>query len=622
MMDRMPEKKEFKVLILCTSTDVKYGLSRDATILELALRERAIKADGIQLQILQLDPRTAQIPWADVAFHIEVPCRLAMNYATKHYFIVNPEWWYKEEWSWALTAGTLIERYRGAIPDTVRSLPGVHVMTLAWRAPPLLIPSSSRRRDQQFVCFIGGSKHKLSAVKEIVPLWQTEWPPLRIFGNESVIEAITPLATGKSNIHLSSQHVKDSDILTALSASEFCLLGSEAEGFGYAMCEALACGCIPLWSDVPAYAAFLENSVGSNGQMVMRNSPVATEFMVGPRKLVANLFVDTVQNLLSLSEDERLRLRTSIRSTVNDRITVFRQQFQILWNMMLREAKGVPAPPRLVTEQIPLVAVVTLTYNRPHWMKLACRNILLQSWPAERLVWVVVDDSSADKRSDVQMSAFAEKNPKLAVEYVSLPKKMAIGGKRNRGIRQALAKYPEIEYFCMMDDDDVYFQHSVRDRIAWIQSSKKEAVYSAILPMYDLNTYTSAVNVPPLNLSPAKRCSEASLAFTRAFWLAKGFPDQVSLAEGEAFLTGRDAETLEISPQGIIVSLLHSQNTSGRSIRSAENDNNKQNGCHYGFTDEFFVFVHELGLASVSGPAVIESSSLKSPVSSSVDVPT
>ena len=109
-------KKDLKVLIICMKTNA-YGLSRDVEILETALKERALKATDINLMIEHVDPRTTKIPWADVAFHVEVPCRLAIPYARKHYFMVNPEWWYKEEWKWAaaVEGATFIQRYPKAI---------------------------------------------------------------------------------------------------------------------------------------------------------------------------------------------------------------------------------------------------------------------------------------------------------------------------------------------------------------------------------------------------------------------------------------------------------------------------------------------------------------------------
>jgi len=592
---------ELKVLIFCSNSSVKYGLGKDAAILENALKERSLKSDSVKLSIMHLDPRTAQIPFADVAFHIEVPCRLALPYCKKHYFIVNPEWFYKDEWKWALTAGTLIQRFPKALNNC--NVAGAQVFTLSWRAPPVVLPPV-RRRTKHFVCFLGASTHKLAAILDILPLWKPEYPPLKIWCAEGSLEKLESVVASQKNISLSSQYVSDKDVVQILSEAEWCLLPSEAEGFGYAMMECASAGALPLWCAVPAYCSFLDDIMGSNGQITMKTVDMSgCEFLAGPMKVNPKSFEMGFALLLGLSEEEIMGMRKRLMDSVGERLSVFRQHCTILWNTMLRSLEKIPAepgcglPPRLLKmdEEPPKVGVVTLTYNRPHWMKLAFENILKANWPQERLVWIVADDSRFDKRVDAKISKFMDENPKLTVEYVSIPKQMFIGAKRNRAIKQALGKYTDIEYFVMMDDDDVYYPNSIRDRVAYLQSCKKGAAYCSVLPMYDLNTYTSAINVPPLNLGPAKRCSEATLAFTTAFWSARGFTDKTSTAEGEGFLAGREDDTVEMSPQGIIVSLLHSQNTSSRRIRSSMNDMNMENGCHYGFKDDFFVFVHELG---------------------------
>jgi hypothetical protein len=107
--------------------------------------------------------------------------------------------------------------------------------------------------------------------------------------------------------------------------------------------------------------------------------------------------------------------------------------------------------------------------------------------------------------------------------------------------------------------------------------------------MYDVTRYISAMNVPPLTLSVSERVSEASMAFTRAFWVARPFPD-VSMAEGEGFLVGREHEAVEIPPYGIIVSFIHGSNASGRRVPADQ----EPNGCHYGFKDEYFRYLHGL----------------------------
>jgi hypothetical protein len=88
----------------------------------------------------------------------------------------------------------------------------------------------------------------------------------------------------------------------------------------------------------------------------------------------------------------------------------------------------------------------------------------------------------------------------------------------------------------------------------------------------------------------ADRVSEATMAFTRTFWEDRKFPDQ-QIAEGGAFIRGREQMCREISPQDVIVSLVHKKNTSSRKPPQMET-----NGCHYGFADELFTLVSEIAL--------------------------
>jgi hypothetical protein len=98
------------------------------------------------------------------------------------------------------------------------------------------------------------------------------------------------------------------------------------------------------------------------------------------------------------------------------------------------------------------------------------------------------------------------------------------------------------------------------------------------------------MNAPPLNLPMSQRVSEATLTFTRSFWEARNF-DNVQIAEGDAFIRGREHMCRELSPQEVIVSLVHSTNTSSRKIP----DFKEPNGSHFGFNEKLFTMVSEIG---------------------------
>jgi hypothetical protein len=91
------------------------------------------------------------------------------------------------------------------------------------------------------------------------------------------------------------------------------------------------------------------------------------------------------------------------------------------------------------------------------------------------------------------------------------------------------------------------------------------------------------MNIPPNTLPMSQRVSEATLAFKKSFWESRKFPE-IQVAEGDAFIQNREQMCRELSPQEVIVSLVHPRTTSSR---RAPKDM-ESNGCHFGFTEELF----------------------------------
>ena len=143
----------------------------------------------------------------------------------------------------------------------------------------------------------------------------------------------------------------------------------------------------------------------------------------------------------------------------------------------------------------------------------------------------------------------------------------------------------------IMDDDDVYPNNSILARISMLlKSPEKDCIFCTTIPCYDIEKKISFMNVPPITLEMSERVSEATLCFKKSFWNERNFHDEI--AEGDKFIRGREQMCREISPQEVIVSLVHHKNISSRKITG------EANGCHYGFCDELFLLVNEIGLKS------------------------
>jgi len=254
-------------------------------------------------------------------------------------------------------------------------------------------------------------------------------------------------------------------------------------------------------------------------------------------------------------------------------------------------ASSTVLPPLILPESCPPISIITLVYNRPKFIENACLNLLSTDYPKDKIEWVVIDDSDADQSPSDRIVKFQNQFPGT-ITYIPLPKKTPIGSKRNLAVERA-----KNDILLMMDDDDHYPETSFRRRVAYLTRGRINAscAVCTTIAMYDLRTGVSAVNVPPFDLSLGQRCSEATLTFTRAFWLARKFGTQ-DIAEGETFLQGRESMVVEMPPQQIIVALTHSTNTSRRKTPQGDP------GCFWGFPRELIEFLH--GLIGVKIEAV------------------
>jgi hypothetical protein len=228
-------------------------------------------------------------------------------------------------------------------------------------------------------------------------------------------------------------------------------------------------------------------------------------------------------------------------------------------------------------DTLPPISVLTITKDRRAFIPLAKYCFLAQAYPEDKLEWVIVDDGTD------QIKDLVSDLPN--VTYVLCEKPMTIGEKRNLAVERA-----KHDVLVMMDDDDVYPNHSVVSRVAMMMAEPvKDCLFCTTIPCYDIHETKSFMNVPPITLPMSERVSEATLCFTRAFWEDRKF-EEVQIAEGNAFIRGREQRCREMSPQDVIVSLTHKKTTSDRKAPAGE-----ANGCHYGFAEELFTLVSEIG---------------------------
>ena len=508
----------------------------------------------------------------DLAIHLEIPVYAWMPWATRNIFVVNPEWFvaawipYMPRFQFVIYRDSFSAEEAIAAGHVTRE----QVRVVPWGvAPPPVGGKAKGTADTGFVWFLGGSVNKRAYVPTLLSQWKETYPPLRVYTVEPLDISGIPTNVRIETRQLTSELQQS---LAAFFRGHVCC--SKAEGFGYVAAEAEWLGAFSIMNDLNCYRADYTDCSGA--------------YILGS--------LDTAIAAFESADFEALAVERRGRAAL--RWTTFRTRLAsvVAEAMALTLVKSKHLPPILLPRDCPMISIVTLLYNRRKFFELACHNMMVSDYPKDKIEWIIVEDSD-DPMEDAsdRVTAVANTSSPLRMVYVPL-KKMPVATKRNIGVEKATS-----EIVLMMDDDDHYPETSFRRRVAWLtlHGWKPKAVVATTIACYDLVKGISAVNVPPMDIPLGQRISEATLTFYKSWWEQRKFPVSVQVGEGEEFLSGREADVLEVPPQQIIVAFSHGKNVSSRRIPS---EAEIKPGCFWGFPREYLTFIHELaGIKIVEG---------------------
>jgi glycosyltransferase involved in cell wall biosynthesis len=551
------------------------GVSQDAQILH-GLIAHVFGKDTEVRYVPHVHP---QCPQAELNFFIEVINPSLFLYAAKNIWIPNPEWTYKtwepyatmvdEIWVKTHEAETLFRQWTDRVRyvgwtsiDKVRpEIKNYHKAIVpigknVWRNPKPIVQAYMRIQQTDPSSF-----HGLPQVHLVYDPAHIRVPPIP----ESV--------ASKFVVH--AEVLSETEYDALLQECGLCICMSAAEGFGHAVNEAMSAGCVLMLSPLDAFRELTTHAIWVSNAKVTPHP----QCLGGLEDVDVASLVESIHVYMSSHFVWRTSMSKFSRTEYEDR----HQAFVTRMEGLLAEFKDIPEysiEACLPKEaDLPPVSIITITKDRRPFIPLAKYCYLAQSYPEDKLEWVIVDDGM-DQIKDLITDL-------PNVTYVLCDEPMTIGAKRNLAIQRA-----KHDILVMMDDDDVYPNNSVLTRVAYLlKEPAAGCTMSTVLPSFEIHESKSFMNVPPITLPMADRVSEATLCCTRAFWEARPFPDQ-QIAEGGAFLRGREGMCREISPQDVIVSLTHKKTTSSRKAPPGE-----PNGCHYGFADELYTLVKEIAEA-------------------------
>jgi hypothetical protein len=609
-----PPRLQNMSVVMIYNKAAYFGLTRDAGLLQTISQKVCSGLDVRVGSIKAMDPMEPPVA-CDIAIHLEMPIMTFVPWARYNILMVNPEWFVKEAWTPYMSAFDLIVVKCHAAAKVISDIdPSVadKIFVLPWCAGLTVSelaknPSSNEQKDG-FVSFLGQSASKHTALEQMLPFWRAEYPPLVVHSADDQKADWLKRATLQegAKVTIKVGDLVERDWMRGLTWTPGNLAISSAEGFGYAAAEAEVAGAFTILNDLDVYN---QDYKGKDGV-----AWVACEAMAEPVGKFAQervVFRTNVQESLDAAiatfmAADMKAVRAARQAAASERQAAFRARLRAMWQRVGEEVNAAVAasgvknlnrhlPPVLDPADCPPISVVTLFRNRRKFFHLAAHNILLTDYPKDKIEWVIVDDSDdpQDSPSDLIVS-FQNTNTAINIKYVPLVPlasgARSIGTKRNIGVEKASA-----DIIIFMDDDDHYPITSIRRRVAWLTKGgdSTQVVGCTSIALYDLLKGVSAVNCPPMDIPLGQRISEATLAFRKSFWTERKFSD-VSMAEGESWIAGREKAFMEVPPQQIIVAFSHGKNTSSRRLPDAK----AGGGCFWGFPREFLQFIH--GLAGIS----------------------
>ena len=561
---------EMRVNIICNTQST--GLNQDASLLHGML----VLALGKEAVIRHVPHFHPQCDEAELNFFIESINPALFPYAAKNIWIPHLEWTFKTWQPYMTMVDAIWVKTREA--EKIFADMGITTTYIGWTSVDKMLPPT-KDYDQAIVP-VGKNNWRYPKpiiqayirIREQNPALYTKLPVLHIVCQLDLPEIPQSVST-KILVYKEKLPVAEYDKL--LHTCGLVISTSASEGFGHAVNEAMSAGCYPILSLIEPH-----RELANNCRIILASKTIPHPECFGN---LIDVSVESIVRCLDgyVHEELASKKMTTIeaRQTYEKRHEAFIDRLDECVTALVKDMPEYCMKDRMPKEDdLPSVSVITITRDRRAFIPLAKYSFMCQTYPSEKLEWIIVDDG------DDQIKDLVSDLPN--VRYFLTDEKMTIGAKRNLAISHA-----SHNILVMMDDDDVYPNNSIVTRVAtMLMEPRKECLFSTVIPCYNIHEKKSFMNVPPYKLGLSDRVSEASLCFTRAFWENGKFPDQ-QIAEGGAFIKGREQICREMSPQDIIVSLVHKKNTSSRKAPEMK----EPNGCHYGFSDELFTLVTEIG---------------------------
>ena len=204
---------------------------------------------------------------------------------------------------------------------------------------------------------------------------------------------------------------------------------------------------------------------------------------------------------------------------------------------------------KTLMNQLPLVSICTVTYQRPGLLLLLEERIKSQTYPLEKIQWVILDDSPQPHKHYSNQPATPSD---LKIKYVHLTEKLPLGKKRNE-----CHSHCNGEIIIYMDDDDFYPPSRVEHAVKSLLKSNKEIAGSSILPILFIDNADLWIAGP----YGENHATAGTFAFKRSLLECNNYKNEDTSGEEKEFLRNYTTPMVQLDPFQTIICIAHESNT-------------------------------------------------------------
>jgi glycosyltransferase involved in cell wall biosynthesis len=203
--------------------------------------------------------------------------------------------------------------------------------------------------------------------------------------------------------------------------------------------------------------------------------------------------------------------------------------------------------PKLKNKFYPLVSVCTPTFNRRPFIPTMIECFKNQTYPKNRIEWIIVDDGTDKVRDLVEAANIPQ------IKYFELPDKLPLGAKRNYMHTKCTGTI--IVY---MDDDDYYPPERIEHAVDKLNENRNALCAGSSEIYIYFKHIKKMIQCGPYGPNHA---TAGTFAFRAELFKNNRYNDDAALAEERAFLKDYTVPFVQLDPLKTILVFSHEHNT-------------------------------------------------------------